>query len=370
MIGSYRGIRVLVTGHTGFKGAWLASWLLADGAEVMGLALAPEAGQPNLFDALGLATRMDSVLADIRDPEAVREAVATFRPQIVFHLAAQALVRRSYADPLGTFAINVMGTAHVLEAARSVESVRAFVCVTSDKCYENREWVWGYRESDPLGGKDPYSASKAAAEIVAASYRQALVPEGRLQIATARGGNVIGGGDWSPDRLIPDLIRAIAAEEPLVLRNPGAVRPWQHVLELVRGYLMLGDRLLAGGDGAAGAWNFGPARESEVPVGRLVEEALSVWGHGRTDLQVEPSALAEAGILKLDTAKADAQLGWRPVLGFTDSVRLTMDWYRRHGAGAARAHDLVDEQIRAYRRLCEPRPDAEDNRSLNSSTQA
>ncbi|MGU3666188.1 CDP-glucose 4,6-dehydratase [Methylobacterium sp. A49B] len=369
MIGSYSGIRVLVTGHTGFKGAWLASWLLADGAEVMGLALAPEPGRPNLFEALDLASRMGCVMADIRDPQVVQDAVAAFRPQIVFHLAAQALVRRSYADPLGTFAVNVMGTAHVLEAARSVESVRAFVCVTSDKCYENREWVWGYRENDPLGGKDPYSASKAAAEIVAASYRQALAP-GRLRIATARGGNVIGGGDWSQDRLVPDLVRAIETGEPLVLRNPGAIRPWQHVLELVRGYLMLGDRLLAGDDGAAGAWNFGPARESEVAVGRLVEEALGVWGKERTDLRVQPSELAEAGILKLDTAKADARLGWRPMLGFSDSVRLTMDWYRRHSAGAVRARDLVDEQISAYRRLCKPGPDASGDRGLNSSTQA
>ena len=360
MIGSYRGVRVLITGHTGFKGGWLASWLLAEGAEVMGLALAPEAGQPNLFDALGLASRMGSVIADIRDLEAVQDTVAAFRPDIVFHLAAQALVRRSYADPLGTFAVNVMGTAHVLEAARRTESVRAFVCVTSDKCYANREWVWGYRETDPLGGRDPYSASKAAAEIVAASYRQALVPDGRLRIATARGGNVIGGGDWSPDRLVPDLVRAIAAREPLVLRNPDAIRPWQHVLELVRGYLMLGGRLLAGEDGALGAWNFGPARESEVAVSRLIEQALSVWGRERTELRVEPSPLGEAGILKLDTAKADALLGWRPVLGFADSVRLTLDWYRRHSTGTASARDLVDEQIGAYRRLCGAAPAAED----------
>lgn len=347
----YRGVRVLVTGHTGFKGAWLVAWLLAEGAEIMGLALAPEAGRPSLFEDLDLAGRIASRFVDIRDAEAVREAVAAFRPEIVFHLAAQALVRRSYADPLGTFAVNVMGTAHVLEAARRTDSVRAVVCVTSDKCYDNREWVWGYRETDPLGGKDPYSASKAAAEIVAASYRQALVPGERLRIATARGGNVVGGGDWSEDRLVPDLVRAIGAGTPLVLRNPGAVRPWQHVLELLNGYLLLGARLLAGDDRAVGAWNFGPARSGEVAVGHLVEAALAAWGGNPIPVRVEPSAVAEAGILKLDTAKAEAALAWRPLLDVARTVRLTMDWYRAYSEHPGAARALVETQIADYRRL-------------------
>lgn len=350
MINPYQGVRVLITGHTGFKGAWLASWLLQDGADVLGLALEPEPNKPSLYKSLHLEERMDSRIVDIRDADKVRAAIAKFRPQIVFHLAAQALVRRSYADPLGTFAVNIMGTAHVLEAARSTNSVEAFVCVTSDKCYENREWVWGYRETDHLGGKDPYSASKAAAEIVAASYRRALVTTSQLRIATARGGNVIGGGDWSEDRLIPDLVRAIDTSQPLILRNPNAVRPWQHVLELVYGYLMLGKRLLEG-DNAVGSWNFGPARESEVSVERLVEKALAFWGGDQASIRIEPSAIEEAGVLKLDTAKSEALLGWRPALALADSVRLTMEWYQRFMDGSATARDLVNEQIAGYRRV-------------------
>lgn len=351
MTTSYRGMRVLVTGHTGFKGAWLVSCLLQDGADVAGLALAPEPGTPNLFRDLDLERRMRSDLIDLRDFDAVSAAIGRFRPQVIFHLAAQALVRRSYADPLGTFAVNVMGTAHVLEAARRVGTVRAVVCVTSDKCYDNREWVWGYRETDPLGGKDPYSASKAAAEIVAASYRQALLAGSGLRLATARGGNVIGGGDWSEDRLIPDLVRAIRARVPLVLRHPAAVRPWQHVLELLNGYLVLGERLLAGDDEATGAWNFGPSRASEVTVKRLVAQALEAWGGDPIPVQVEPATVGEAGILKLDTAKAEAKLGWRPALDFTSAVHQTMSWYRDYCADPAAARDLVDVQISAYRHL-------------------
>ncbi|MGU3406137.1 CDP-glucose 4,6-dehydratase [Methylobacterium brachiatum] len=347
----YRDARVLVTGHTGFKGAWLVAWLLSQGAEVMGLALPPPADRPNLFVDIGLADRMRSHFADIRDAEAVLDPVAAYRPQIIFHLAAQALVRRSYRDPLETFAVNVMGTAHVLEAARRTDSVQAVVCVTSDKCYENREWVWGYREIDPLGGEDPYSASKAAAEIVAGSYRQALLSGSHLHLATARGGNVIGGGDWSEDRLVPDLVRAIRTRSPLVLRNPGAVRPWQHVLELLHGYLLLGERLLAADASATGAWNFGPARASEVPVRQLIDQSLKAWGGTPIPVQVEPSALSEAAILKLDAAKAEAELGWRPLLGFERTVRLTMDWYRGYCERPASARSLVETQIADYRRI-------------------
>lgn len=346
---SFKSERVLVTGHTGFKGAWLSNWLIDDGADVAGLALAPEEGKPSLYADLELERRMHSVIGDIRDFAVVSQVVNRFRPTLILHLAAQALVRRSYAEPLQTFASNVMGTAHVLEAARQCDSVRALVCVTTDKVYENREWDWGYREIDPLGGKDPYSASKAAAEMVANAYLQTLMPRSRLHMATARGGNVIGGGDWSEDRLIPDIVRSAGTGQPLVLRNPHAIRPWQHVLELVRGYLVLADRLLDGDDAAVGAWNFGPARENEVEVGALVEAFCDRWGSGAPEVVVQPSPLHEAGYLKLDTAKADANLGWRPVLTFAETIALTSDWYRTYRADPASARRLVDEQTRAYR---------------------
>ena len=348
-MGSFKGERVLVTGHTGFKGAWLSSWLLSDGVEVAGLALAPEPGRPNLYDDLGLSGRMTSTLGDIRDLAVVQDVFESFRPTVVFHLAAQALVRRSYADPLGTFGSNVMGTAHVLESARRCDSVKALVCVTTDKVYENREWVWGYREIDPLGGKDPYSASKAAAELVAGAYMQTLMPIDRLKMATARGGNVIGGGDWSEDRLVPDIIRSAAAGQPLTLRNPGAVRPWQHVLELARGYLVLGGRLLAGDSSAVGSWNFGPTRENEVDVGALVGAVRERWGEGAPVVRIEPSPLKEANYLKLDIAKADAILDWRPVLGFAETVALTTDWYKAYAAAPSSARALVEGQLQAYR---------------------
>jgi CDP-glucose 4,6-dehydratase len=346
---SFKGERVLVTGHTGFKGAWLCSWLLADGVETAGLALAPEADRPSLFADLDLDRRLASTIGDIRDFRVVRDVFEAFRPTVVFHLAAQALVRRSYADPLETFGSNVMGTAHVLEAARACDSVRALVCVTTDKVYENREWCWGYREIDPLGGKDPYSASKAAAEMVAGAYIQTLMPADRLKMATARGGNVIGGGDWSQDRLVPDIIRSAAAGQPLTLRNPGAVRPWQHVLELARGYLVLGGRLLDGDASAVGAWNFGPNPENEVEVGTLVEAVRNRWGPGAPAVRVEPSPLKEATYLRLDIAKAAAGLDWRPVLGFAETIALTADWYSAYQTDPSRARALVDQQIAAYR---------------------
>jgi CDP-glucose 4,6-dehydratase len=276
--GAFRGVRVLVTGHTGFKGAWLCAWLKASGAELSGLALAPESDRPNLFVDLHLEDQMRSTIGDIRDLELVRNCVADVRPEIIFHLAAQSLVRRSYADPVGTFATNALGTAHVLEAARDQDSVRAIVCVTSDKCYESRESIWGYRETDALGGNDPYSASKAAAEIVANSYRETLLSQiDRIRVATARGGNVVGGGDWSEDRLIPDLVRAALAGNSLALRNPQAIRPWQHVLELVRGYCILGMRLLSGDRSAEGAWNFGPTHANEVMVMEVVDLFVKSW---------------------------------------------------------------------------------------------
>lgn len=343
---SYNGVRALVTGHTGFKGAWLATWLLEGGARVSGLAL-PPAEKPNLFSDARLQKRMHSAFIDIRDFQAVAAEIERTEPEIVFHLAAQALVRRSYADPIETFGANVLGTAHVLEAARRCPSVRAIVCVTTDKCYENKEWVWAYRETDRLGGKDPYSASKAAAEIVASSYQQTLMPD-RLAMATARGGNVVGGGDWSEDRLIPDVVRACRRGSELVLRNPGAIRPWQHVLELVRGYLVLGERLLAGDPAARGAWNFGPSSEGEASVEEVVNGALNHWSDQRVAVRIEPSPLPEAHFLKLDISKAKSGLGWRPMLDLDSTLRLTMSWYRRYYADPQRAAALMAEQLTEY----------------------
>jgi CDP-glucose 4,6-dehydratase len=346
----FQGRRVLVTGHTGFKGGWLAQWLKLEGALVAGLSLPPEQnGQPSLFETARVADGMQSHLGDIRDFARVRQVVESFQPELVLHLAAQALVRRSYRDPLETIATNVLGTAHVLEAARQTSSVRALVCVTTDKCYENKEWVWGYRESDPLGGKDVYSASKAACEIIAQAYRQSLLPldGNRLAMATARGGNVIGGGDWSEDRLIPDIVRTMNAGKTLVLRNPKAVRPWQHVLELINGYLTLGHLLLEDPARAEGAWNFGPERGNEVEVGTLARAFGALYSEKGLAIDIQPSALAEAGLLKLDIAKATSLLPWKPMLDFEQTIALTAGWYRDfHRGGDAAA--LVKAQIAGY----------------------
>jgi CDP-glucose 4,6-dehydratase len=322
---------VLVTGHTGFKGAWLTEWLKRDGAEVTGLALAPEDGPSSLFEAAHVAEGITSQIGDIRDWNTVRDVILAAQPEIVFHLAAQPLVRRSYRDPIETFATNVLGTAHVLEAARNCSSVRAIVCVTTDKVYD----------------KDPYSASKACAELVASSYIQTMLPlAGKIGLATARGGNVIGGGDWSEDRLIPDIIRAIRGDQPIILRNPSATRPWQHVLELVRGYLVLARKLLDGEPGVVGAWNFGPAHENEISVERLLGEFQRHWGQ-TLSIEFEQSPLKEAHFLRLDISKARLELGWEPVLNLDDTIAMTADWYRRYLAGAGAAA-LMSEQIDLY----------------------
>jgi CDP-glucose 4,6-dehydratase len=347
MNGAFRSVRVLLTGHTGFKGSWLSEWLKRDGAILTGLSLPPEPELPSIFEAARVAEGMSSHFGDIRDFDCVRRVMDAAQPEIIFHLAAQPLVRRSYRDPIGTFASNVMGTAHVLEAARQCPSVRAIVCVTTDKVYQNLEWDWGYRESDPLGGKDPYSASKACAELVAASYRQSMFSgAGEIQLATARGGNVIGGGDWSEDRLIPDIVRAFEHGKPIVLRNPNATRPWQHVLELARSYMVLGKRLLDGDESAVGAWNFGPEIENEISVEAILKAFMEEWG-GEIPVEVQASLLPEAQLLRLDISKARFGLNWRPVLGRVETLAMTAQWYRRHAAGED-ASALINEQIADY----------------------
>ena len=323
----YRGRRVLLTGHTGFKGSWLALWLTSLGAQVTGVSLPPETS-PNHWDLLGLDIADHRV--DIRDSQALQQIMADARPEIVFHLAAQALVRRSYRDPLESWSTNVMGTAGVLEACRKTAGVRAVVVVTTDKCYENHEWEWGYRENDKLGGHDPYSASKAGAELVAASYRSAYFSGADApQLATARAGNVIGGGDWSEDRLIPDLVRSVGAGTAMEIRSPEATRPWQHVLESLSGYLLLGQGLLAQRPGLAEGWNFGPEVEGNRSVAEVLAALSQYWPELSWRVADAPQP-HEARLLYLDSAKARARLGWRPVWTVAEALAATADWYRAY----------------------------------------
>lgn len=340
------GERLLVTGHTGFTGGWLALWLRAIGCEVAGLALPPET-EPSLFSVARIADHVSSQFGDIRDFAAVQRATEQARPSIIFHLAAQPLVSRGFAEPLETFATNVIGTANVLEAARLAPCVKAVVCVTTDKVYADRDWHWGYREVDRLGGSDPYAASKAAAELVAASYRGLASRGNGMLLATARGGNIIGGGDWSDDRIVPDFVRAAVSGAPLTLRNPGAVRPWQHVLALVHGYLILASRLLAGGVAFADAWNFGPRDEDAVPVQVLVDRLGEIWK--RPEIICGNANFPETRLLRLDSTKARGQLGWRPPLDVAGAVRLTAEWYRDYYARPSSAEALTMAQIEQYR---------------------
>lgn len=325
MFSSYRNRRVLITGHTGFKGSWLALALDAVGAKVTGISLdTPTA--PNHWDILKL--RMDDQRADVRDAEKIKRAVQAAKPEIVFHLAAQSLVRRSYREPLLTWETNVLGTANVLEACHEAPGVKAIVAVTTDKCYENKESPEGYCEIDPLGGHDPYSASKAAAEMVAASYRNAFFLEKNILLATARAGNVIGGGDWSEDRLIPDLARAVGRKQPLEIRSPNATRPWQHVLDISAGYLLLGEKLLAGKKEYAEAWNFGPDKGAECAVSELLLKLKAHWPQISWKITGGRHP-HETTMLKLNSGKARARLGWKPRLSLDDGLKLTAEWYRR-----------------------------------------
>ncbi len=323
---------MLVTGHTGFKGGWLSVWLQSLGAEVTGLALAPETS-PSFFQVASVEKGMRSEFGDVRELGTVRQLAERTAPEIVFHLAAQSLVRRSYAVPVETFATNVMGTVHLLEAARQTPSVRAIVVVTSDKCYENREWVWGYRETDPMGGHDPYSASKGCAELVTASYRKAFSGQGPL-VASVRAGNVIGGGDWSEDRLIPDLVRAAERGEPAVIRNPHAIRPWQHVLEPLRGYLDLAQALIERGEVCAEAWNFGPVATDARPVHWIAQHLAALWGLQFQEKPAEAADPHEANFLRLDWAKAHAVLGWTPRWSLEIALEKLVSWHRAQQAGA------------------------------------
>lgn len=347
----WRGRKVFLTGHTGFKGSWLSLWLQQLGAQVTGFALAPPT-QPSLFEMAQVGQGMTSLIGDIRDAAALTSAMSAAAPEVVIHMAAQALVRHSYDDPVGTYATNVMGTVHLLEAVRKCPSVHAVVNVTTDKCYENREWVWGYRENEPMGGHDPYSNSKGCAELVTSAYRNSFFPEQKyaqhkVALASARAGNVIGGGDWAKDRLVPDILAAFMKNEPVVIRNPSSTRPWQHVLEPLRGYLTLAEKLHNEGMAFAEGWNFGPHSDDAQPVEWIVRQLAGKWGSGARWERSTGEHPHEANYLKLDISKASARLHWHPVLRLSEALDLIVDWGRAQQAG----HDLRDatlQQIATY----------------------
>jgi CDP-glucose 4,6-dehydratase len=325
--------KVFLTGHTGFKGSWLSLWLQQLGAEVTGYALPPPT-DPSLFDVARVAQGMKSVIGDIRDGVMLNNAMREAAPDIVIHMAAQPLVRRSYVDPVETYSTNVMGTVHLLEAVRQTPSVRAVVNVTTDKCYENKEWVWGYRESEPMGGFDPYSSSKGCAELVTSAYRRSFFQEKEIALASARAGNVIGGGDWAADRLIPDILRAFEKNQPVIIRNPYATRPWQHVLEPLSGYLTLAERLCTDGQTCAEGWNFGPHDDDARPVRWIVEHLASSWGNGATWQLDGGEHPHEANYLKLDISKAKARLGWQPHWALQAALQASVHWHQQWLAGA------------------------------------
>lgn len=342
----WRGKRVFLTGHTGFKGSWLAMWLADMGAEVHGYALSAPT-EPNMFAVANVRKCLAaSTIADIRDPESLGQAMHRAQPDVVLHLAAQPLVRHSYVAPVETYAVNVMGTVNLLEAVRQTPGVKAVVNVTTDKCYENREWVWPYRENEAMGGFDPYSSSKACSELVTAAYRRSFLASEGVHLASARAGNVIGGGDWAQDRLVPDFLRALDTDKVLTIRSPLAMRPWQHVLEPLAGYLKLAEKLVVEGEGFAEAWNFGPEDSDARPVRWIVEYLCSqvagaAW---QSDTKLQPH---EANMLKLDSSKAKAKLGWYPRWNLKTALGMTLAWHQAWKEGADMAAASV-QQIRTY----------------------
>jgi len=343
----FRGRRVLITGDTGFKGSWLALWLNELGADVTGIALPPEGERPH-FSLLGLDNLIRHVDGDIREKDTVTRVFEDCQPEIVFHLAAQSLVRLSYEEPKRTFDTNIGGSVNVLEAVREQPCVRSLVFITSDKCYRNQEWTWGYREGDELGGRDPYSASKASAELVFSAYRESffgLRPD--LGAASARAGNVIGGGDWARDRIVPDCVRALTAGRPIVLRNPEATRPWQHVLDPLSGYLQLAAGLFDEPKRYSGAWNFGPLLDGACTVGELADRMVADWGSGATVVDQSQDAPHESRLLHLNIDKAQLELGWRPRWDLPRTIAETVSWYRKTEDGAA-AGDVSRAQINAH----------------------
>lgn len=343
----WRGKRVFITGHTGFKGSWLSLWLQSLGAEVCGYSL-HFPSNPSLFEEAAIKDGMVCIEGDILDFSKLQRSLLEYKPDILIHMAAQSLVRLSYQSPIETLSTNIIGTANVLEAARYVDNTRVVINVTSDKCYENREWAWGYRENEPMGGYDPYSCSKGCAELVIASYRRAFYSlEHAAKVASVRAGNVIGGGDWAVDRIVPDAIRAIIQDEPVIIRNPRAIRPWQHVLEPLAGYLLLAEKLWSKGETYAEGWNFGPDDSHAWRVQDLVEALCRLWGQNARWVTSLGNELHEANYLKLDSSKATHHLKWRRVISMTDTLKMTVDWYHRYYTGSD-PKELALKQIREY----------------------
>lgn len=346
----WKGKKVFLTGHTGFKGSWAALVLSSFGAQVKGFSLAPPS-EPSLFESANVASVIKHEIGDIRNLESLRKSMCDFQPDIVLHMAAQALVRESYITPLDTYSTNVMGTAHILECVREIPQVKSVVIVTTDKCYENREWLWPYREDEPMGGKDPYSNSKGCAELVTAAYRFSFFQQKKevtTHIASARAGNVVGGGDWAKDRLVPDLIRAFVKGETTKIRAPHSIRPWQHVLEPVSGYLLLAEKLFIEGEKFAEGWNFGPQESDSREVSFVVDTLVNNWGppaQWELDKIVHPH---EASLLKLDISKARHRLGWAPRWNIEECLDLTARWYKAYYKNPSSARALCEEQIQMY----------------------
>jgi CDP-glucose 4,6-dehydratase len=342
----WQGKKVLITGHTGFKGSWLSLWLQSVGANVIGYALKPPT-TPSLFEVAKVAEGMTSIIGDVRDRKHLQTVIAQHKPEIIFHMAAQPLVRYSYVNPVETYATNVMGTVHLLDAVRQVETVKVIVNITTDKCYENQEWVWGYRENEPMGGYDPYSNSKACAELVTSAYRQSFFHTDGVALASVRAGNVIGGGDWAQDRLIPDIMQAIMAKKPVIIRNPQAIRPWQHVLEPLNGYLMLAEKLWENGAAYAEAWNFGPNEEDAKPVQWMVEQLTKMWSNNASWILDNNEHPHEANYLKLDCAKGKTKLGWHPKWTLETALENIIFWYQAYKK-QQNMQEITMSQIESY----------------------
>ena len=346
--------RVLITGHTGFKGSWLSVWLTELGADVIGYSLEPPT-KPSMFEAINLQDKITHIIGDVRDDKHLLTVFNKYQPEFVFHLAAQPIVRLSYREPKLTYETNVMGTVNVLEAIRKTESVRVGVIITSDKCYENKEWIYGYRESDPMGGYDPYSSSKGCAELVVSAYRRSFFSperynEHKVSLSSARAGNVMGGGDWGQDRLVPDCVRELSRNRIIAIRNPDAVRPWQHVLEPLSGYLLLSSKMYQEGDRYAGAWNFGPPDSDIITVEEIVKKIIFYWGGGEYKAEVSSKNPHEAKLLKLDCSRAHSLLGWDSAYNIDETLKETVEWYKKYyeGTKSKELYKFTVEQIKEY----------------------